>query len=219
MLNKDVIQHFENIVKNTYKYTSPRPRFNLPFNFRGIYLEAGCGSHVFWDPEDNTIVGVDIALSMIQSFQRFHEDTHLLIGDVLNIPIREKCISVLSLNNVLHHLIGKNKRDTLYNIEKSINNADKIIMSDGIIVIREFLLKNRIYRDLMYYITKFCSHFKINIDLLDIKHGVVTHFLLKHEIMRILIGLNYEYTIFSDELWKIFGINIGNISAVKAMKK
>ena len=161
---------------------------------------------------------MDIVPEMIKEFQYTNNSTHLIIGDVLHLPIKEKTITILSVNNVLHHLIGDNKKQCKENLNRALNEFDYVIKNKGSILVRELLAYNKVYRDFMYYITKVCAMLNINIKQLDIQDRVVVHFLTKSILINRLKKMGYKYLVIRKNPWKINGIQIGEVSAIQADK-
>src|SRR5919202_2674533 len=95
-------------------------------------LDIGCGDAPFIKNlianNINAIYyGTDISYNMINMAKKnlLNSNTRLIVSDAFNLPFKlDIQFDIIHLDSVLHHIIGKNKKDSRYLIKKLL---DKLI--------------------------------------------------------------------------------------------
>ena len=199
-----VIEHFrERIRRGEYAHALGEMK-SLPERLEGRLLEVGCGAGLTYLPGKLEIYGVDITPEMISIFQKSHPEAHAIIGDVKTLPFRGGSFNAIVSIELLHHLVGGTPTRCADNVKSAVGEMKRVLKSGGILLIRELLVRNRLFSLIMFYFTLLCAKLGIEIDMLDIHSKVITFFLTENEFKKICseAGLEIEREL---KDWEMFG--------------
>lgn len=108
-------------------------------------LDLGCGDGSFIRGlkkyrVNGTFVGIDLSDKMVHEASKDlgNESADLLVGDGFNLPIRKDIkFNVIHIDCVLHHLIGKNRKDSTRLAQKLYGLLHDKLSDGGFIVVEE----------------------------------------------------------------------------------
>jgi SAM-dependent methyltransferase len=83
-------------------------------------------------------------------------DVKFICADILKLKIKKK-YDVIIIMAVLHHLIGKSRKESKKLAEKAISNCLKILKKDGSLIIFEPVFSNYLMMDILFYLKKIFS--------------------------------------------------------------
>lgn len=93
-------------------------------NLRILDLGSGEGGTSAVLSENNDVVSFDISKIRLQRFAKSECKSAVICGDALLMPFKDKSFDIIILQDVIEHL---------YNLERVINNVNKILSDGGII--------------------------------------------------------------------------------------
>lgn len=212
-MEKIVIKHFKERVE---EYTQERELMPFPIDFEGRVLEAGCGTRPSYSIENIDFYGIDITPDMIRAFREYYSSATLIICDVKFLPFKSSIFQLIVSTYLLHHLVEYNPSKCVHNIRDAISELNRVLSSENIFLIKEFLAKNYSYTSIMYYITLFCAKFNIEINSLDIHDKVITYFLTKKKLLSLLEENGFQIEEIILDEWKLKGFNLGSKAEIHA---
>jgi len=115
---------------------------------------------------------------------------NLVGGDALNLPFKTSSFNYVIIKNLLHHLVGKTRRQSKENARKAIKEFLRILRNKGYIVILEQYNKYVIFSFLIFYITLLLSRKSLSFEPLGLHRNVVVSFLNPSEIKEMLVNMS-----------------------------
>ena len=111
----------------------------------------------------NEIIGLD--LDKMISAEKIPENVKLVLGSALNVPNNLKNFDTVIFVMLLHHLVGKNVKENLKNLNQCIAESRKTLLDDGKLIIVEscvpywfYLIEMALFKPTSYIINKFIKH-------------------------------------------------------------
>jgi len=109
----------------------------------GSCMDIGSGAGVFLKYVSerhgaHNIIGVDISEGMLaQSLLDKPFQADLAQGSVLDLPVREGRFDLVFMEEVLHHLVSKNRADSKKLARRAISNIRRMVRPGGALILRE----------------------------------------------------------------------------------
>jgi 2-polyprenyl-3-methyl-5-hydroxy-6-metoxy-1,4-benzoquinol methylase len=116
---------------------------------------------------------------------------NLIGGDALKLPFRNGSFDCVIIKSVLHHLVGKTRKESKLNAYLCIRELKRV--TKGFIVISELYNEDRFASFLLFYITKFLSRLNIGLPFMGYDKGVIVSMLTPTEIFKFLKEENTEF--------------------------
>lgn len=112
------------------------------------------------------------------------------VDSILNSKFSDNYFDCIIIRDVLHHLIGKNFKETRKNQNKALREIKKLIKPDGIILIEELVERHALVARIIYYLSKINSKIGIRSSLLEISPFTIVAFLTMKEL-HLMITKNF----------------------------
>lgn len=135
-------------------------------NISGSYklLDVGHGGSFDYDTKKvKEIIGLDLD-QMIKE-ESLPKNIRLKVGSALNIPNDLKNFDTTLLVMLIHHLVGKNVKENLKNLDKCLYESKKTLSENGKIIIVEscvpywfYIIEKLLFKLSSFLITKLLKH-------------------------------------------------------------
>jgi len=163
-------------------------------------FDFGCGDGFFIQKmKENGIkgefYGSDLSKSMIYlAKKKFpNRDVNLFVADGFNLPLLQgTCFDIIHVDAVLHHLIGKTRKESLAMVETIIDKLGKTLSKNGILIVEEFnfvsYFSPSITSILVFYGLKILNFLKLDLSKFsdEIKPGLEVNFFNDLQLKKIL---------------------------------
>ena len=183
--------HYDPIT-NYLKKLEPKKRKKI--------LDFGCGDGFFIKKMIETGVngeffGSDISLSMLKIAKKQipKKDVYLFVADGFKLPLKEGTnFDVIHIDAVLHHLIGKTRKQSIVKVEKIIEKLGTILSDNGIIIVEEFNFVSYFIPSIssffLFYALKFLNFLNIDLSKIsdEIKPGLEVNFFNDIQLKKLL---------------------------------
>lgn len=100
-----------------------------------------------------------------------------VLGSVLNSRFHDNTFDVLIMRDVLHHLVGRNYKETLVNQRLALNELKRLVKSKGVIFIEELTNESEIATRIIYYLSSINSKIGMRLPSLHISANIIVAFL------------------------------------------
>jgi len=107
-------------------------------------------------------------------------------GSILNAPFNDKFFDGLIIRDVLHHLVGKNLKETAANQEKALLELKRLIKPGGIVLIEELVTESQLSSRIIYGLSKLNSKFGFKSQSFEIIPDMIISFLTEKSLGRII---------------------------------
>lgn len=119
---------------------------------------------------------------------------NFLTGSIINNNLENEIFDIVTFGDVLHHLIGKNLRETHNNQQRAIQEMFRTTKNGGYIIFNEEVNKIKFFSMIIYYLSRLANKLKIKSSFFD-AGKVVVSFLTPHEIAKIIEKANKNYKV------------------------
>ncbi len=169
-INKKNIEFFSNNTNyqknistiDTYQILFDRISQNLE-NIKKL-LDVGHGGSFDYDTNKvKEIVGLD--LDHMIDINSLPKNIKLEVGSALDIPTKLRDFDAVLFVMLIHHLIGKNIKENLFNLDKCIGESKKALSENGKLIIVEscvpswfYFIEKLLFKPTSYLINKFLKH-------------------------------------------------------------
>ena len=121
-------------------------------------LDVGCGNGSFLKQVSKTrrtikLYGSDESSSYLRIAKK-NVDADFILDDIISTKIKKKFDTITAIA-LLHHLIGKTRKDSKNLTKKTLQNCSNMLNDGGCIIIMEPVFSNRFLMDIIFYIKKF----------------------------------------------------------------
>lgn len=128
-------------------------------------LDVGCGDgsclqYISRKTGIKNLTGIDESDKYIKIAKK-NVTAKFICADVLKLEIKEK-YDVVIIMAVLHHLIGKSRKESRELSKKTISNCLKILKNDGTLIIFEPVFSNYLMMNILFYLKKALSKISNN---------------------------------------------------------
>lgn len=104
-------------------------------------------------------------------------------GSILNSKLKNNSFDSLIIRDVLHHLIGKNLRETRNNQLKALKELKRLVKPGGVIFVEELLNKSALASKIIYTLSKINSKIGFNVKVLEISPNTIVSFLTYKQLI------------------------------------
>jgi SAM-dependent methyltransferase len=222
----ETVQYFD---RETPEYSSGRLAHVIPFIWKhatneSTLLDIGCGvGNLLEEVQKRTpiqsVTGIDISKRCLEQ-TRNRLRCPVFLGSVLDTDFIESIGSAFDfvvLASILHHLVGKTRRQCKRNFVLAMANALRVTLPGGHIIVFEPGISPRLAGFSLFYAKRFVTRFTSGrVQLFDkwnnigapvisyFTHGQVTTMALKSEMAR-LVERHIE-DMHVNFLWRVFGV-------------
>lgn len=113
-----------------------------------------------------------------------------VLGSILDSNFQDDSFDVIIMRDVLHHLIGKNYKETLNNQKLALEELKRLVRPGGVIFVEELTNESEIGTRIIYYLSWLNSKIGVHLSALFISPNVIVAFLTSSKL------LNLFYRIF-----------------------
>jgi len=212
-IQKKVVEHFTktNIYAKQWGVADPEfYEFVLPIckilSPDSKILEVGGGSgHMLDLIKSNTFIkdlyNIEIAYKAYKG--QVKENIGLIGGDALNMPFKDECFDCVLMKDVLHHLVGKTRKESKNNALKCIKESFRVLKNEGYLILLEECNKSEIFSSIIFYVTLVLSFLGFSCKALGLRKYVIVSFLTPNEIKTLLSMSAYKIRIIIEDTKKL----------------
>ena len=169
-INKKILS-FLLIIKNYQKNVSTIDTYQILFdkitqnlvNIKKL-LDVGHGGSFDYDTNKvKEIVGLD--LDYMIDLKSLPKNIKLEVGSALDIPSNLRDFDAVLFVMLIHHLVGKNIKENLLNLDKCVSESRKALSENGKLIIVEscvpnwfYFIEKLLFKPTNYLIHKFIKH-------------------------------------------------------------
>lgn len=168
-------------------------------------LDVGCGSGGWLDDinryfPNNELYGIDITPRCIEYARKNRsQKINFKITSVFDLPFVDNTFDVVISENLLHHLVGKNPKQSKNNAKKALREIMRVTKNKGDILIAEMTMKYRFQSYLLFYISNLFTKLNIIIPSFWLNNVIISffnskefkQFIIKNDIN--IIEMNKDY--------------------------
>jgi ubiquinone/menaquinone biosynthesis C-methylase UbiE len=152
-------------------------------------LEVGGGSGAFLDLVlENTNIKEAYNLELVYEAykKQVNENICLMGGNALDIPFKDISFDVVVVKNLLHHLVGRTRRESKGFAKRAVGELTRVTKDGGYILILDQYNKHRLFSSIIFYLTLFFSIFSISFKSFGWGENVIVSFLTPDETRNFL---------------------------------
>jgi len=152
-------------------------------------LEVGGGSGYFLDlVAQNTPVRALYNCELVPEIysKQVNGDICLIGGTVLKLPFKDSSFDYVVIKNLLHHLVGRTRRESKENCRKAIDELCRVVKNAGYVIVLEQYNRYDIFASIIFYITLFLSIIGAGFKPLGLRKNVIVSFFTPDGIITLL---------------------------------
>jgi len=163
-------------------------------------LDFGCGDGFFIKKMiengfEGECYGSDISRSMINFAKEEFRDknVNLFVADGFNLPLKtDTNFDIIHIDGVLHHIIGKTRKESITKAEQIIEKLTKILAKNGSLIVEEInfisYLFPSISSNLVFYFLKLFNFLKMDLSKIanEIQPGLEVNFFNEQQLRKLL---------------------------------
>ncbi|RLC69510.1 MAG: hypothetical protein DRI81_20375 [Chloroflexi bacterium] len=161
----------------------------------GRVLEVGGGTGYLLDllAEEAGVAQFYNCELVYQAYRKqVNPSTVLVGGNALSLPFAESKFDYVIAKNLLHHLVGKTRKESKGFAQKAAIELRRVVKSGGHIIILEQYHQYRPCADSLFYLTLLLSMGSFQLEVLGIRPKVIVSFLTPIEIRKLFLGAYAE---------------------------
>lgn len=190
-VNSPIIPLFQNwIKKNNIKKTSEICEFG---GGSGQLLNEIRKSY-----PDTNLTNVEI-VSDYKNFLAFSK-IKFVLGSVLDSDLASELFDVIIIRDILHHLIGKNYKETMENQKYALSELKRLVKPGGVIFLEELTNESEIATRIIYYLCRLNTKIGVHIPSLFVSPNVIVAFLTSNKLLNMCNEIFGEKNIEKQEL-------------------
>ncbi len=144
---RDNLETYNAGIQKLDTYVTLRKYINDSIQGVDNLLDIGNGGVFDYDVSlVNKIVGLDLFLDKLPTSYICPSNVTLKTGSALDIPESNETYDGVMMVMLIHHLIGKTVESSIYNVEKSIEEAYRVLKSKGKMIIVESCVPKWFYQ-------------------------------------------------------------------------
>lgn len=105
-----------------------------------------------------------------------------VLGSVLDPDLASESFDVIIIRDILHHLIGKNYKETMRNQKHALLELKRLVKPGGVIFLEEFTNESEIATRMLYYLSWLNTKIGVHIPRLFISKNVIVAFLTSNRL-------------------------------------
>lgn len=106
-----------------------------------------------------------------------------VLGSVLDPDLSSESFDVIIIRDILHHLIGKNYKETMENQKHALSELKRLVKPGGVIFLEEFTNESEIATRIIYYLSWLNTKIGVHIPSLFISKNVIVAFLTSSKLL------------------------------------
>lgn len=124
-------------------------------------------------------------VEIVNDYRRYlaSRKIRFVLGSVLSSSFPNESFDVLIVRDVLHHLVGRNYKETLSNQKYALAELKRLVMPGGAIFIEELTNESKIATRIIYYLSWINSKIGISVPSLFISLHVIVAFLTSNKLL------------------------------------
>lgn len=111
------------------------------FNKYGHILDVGCGEGRFNAQKHSRIIGIDFNKKSLTTCKK--KGLKVIMSDTMKLPFKDNSVPGIHCSHVIEHFLPTH-------VHKILSEFNRVLMPEGILIIRSPLLWNRFYDDLTH---------------------------------------------------------------------
>jgi len=139
--------------------------------------------------------GSDLSLAMVhlakEKFQ--NEDVNLIVADGFMLPLKTGTkFDIIHVDAVLHHLIGKTRKESIRKVEKILDKLGKTLSENGFLIVEEFNFVSYLFPSIsstfVFYCLKLLNFFHLDLSKIsnEIQPGLEVNFFNDKQLKKLL---------------------------------
>lgn len=126
-------------------------------------------------------------VEIIDEYKRFLVSPKIkfVLGSILEPGFADETFDILIIRDVLHHLVGKNYKETLHNQRRALRQLQRLVRPGGAIFIEEFTNESEIATRSIYHLSAFNTKIGIHIPSLFVSRNVIVAFFTSRRLLDI----------------------------------
>ncbi len=136
-------------------------------------------------------------VEIIGGYKRFmvSKKIKFIVSSVLDSKLSNNSFDVIMMRNVLHHLIGKNLKETSENQKRALTELKRLIRPGGSIFIEELTNPSAAACILIYLLTKLNSKIKLRFLSFYVNPNAIVHFFTPNRLSELYLEIFGEKNI------------------------
>lgn len=123
-----------------------------------------------------------------------------VLGSVLEPDLASESFDVIITRDILHHLIGKNYKETMRNQKHALLELKRLVKPGGVIFLEEFTNESEIATRIIYYLCRLNTKIGVHIPRLFVSKNVIVAFLTSSKLLAMCNEIFGEKNIEKQEL-------------------
>ena len=134
-------------------------------------------------------------VEIVNDYKQFlvSKEIAFVLGSVLNSHFPDNSFDVLIMRDVLHHLVGRNYKETLYNQTFALKELKRLVRPGGVIFIEELTNESELATRIIYHLSYLNSKIGVHIPSLFVNSYVIVVFLTSAKL------LNFTRSVFGEK--------------------
>ena len=130
-------------------------------------------------------------LEITREYHKQQLDNRIMFicGSTIGLPFKDNSFDVVVLNAVLHHLVGRARKECMRNAEAAIEEVMRVLRTGGVLIVDENFVKFKLSAKILWWFTKVVSKIPVECPYFDIRKGILIHFYTPLEIEQ-FVGKN-----------------------------
>ena len=124
-------------------------------------------------------------VEIVNDYKQFlvSKEIAFVLGSVLNSHFPDNSFDVLIMRDVLHHLVGRNYKETLYNQTFALKELKRLVRPGGVIFIEELTNESELATRIIYHLSYLNSKIGVHIPSLFVNSYVIVVFLTSAKLL------------------------------------
>lgn len=200
-LFKEQIEHYsqEDRVKDSYALPLVLDWIKKKkFNKKLEICEFGGGAGQLLNEIRKSYSNVDLTnVEIIDEYKRFMVSKKIkyVVSSVLNSKFSNNSFDIILMRDVLHHLVGKNLKETTENQKHALKELKRLIRPGGAIFIEELTDSSEAVCSLLYFLTKLNSKIGLRILSFYVNPNAIIYFFTPNRLLKLYLEVFGERNI------------------------
>lgn len=124
-------------------------------------------------------------VEIVKDYKRFlaSKDIHFVLGSILQSDFKSQAFDMLIMRDVLHHLVGRNYKETSHNQRLALQELKRLVKPGGVIFIEELTNESELATRIIYYLSWLNSRIGLRVSSLFISSHVIVAFLTSNKLL------------------------------------